>query len=88
MQCPSAARLDVVLLEKNLETLLHSLRALQPDLASLDGWDRALTQKEPNERDLILNKVALNPAHTTLRAELLTRVPSFNRLVSRVAKLV
>jgi hypothetical protein len=87
-RCPSADRLDVVLLEKNLETILQSLRELQPELAGPENWNRAISQKDINERDRILNNVALNSARGTLRAELLARVPSFARLVSRVAAFV
>lgn len=87
-RCPSADRLDVVLLEKNLESLLVALRELQPTLATAEDWNRALAHKKHNERDLILNRIAKNPAHGALRVELLRTVPSFDRLVTRVAKLL
>jgi len=84
--CPSPHLLDVVLLERNIETVLSALRTLSPSLVPGPDWTLAIEKKKLMKRDLILNRVAMNPAHIELRARLLEAVPSFARLVTRVAK--
>lgn len=76
----SPGKYELVLLEDNLETLLEAcFQALGRDLAS--------TKPSPNDRDDIFHKVAFRPSRD-LRIQVREEVPSFDRLVVKVGKLI
>lgn len=84
--CTRAEQLDVILLERNLESVLHALRAIAPSLATDDTWARALN-KAPDARDMIFKAAAKpSPPLRPIRDALLAQHASFARLIRRIAR--
>jgi hypothetical protein len=72
----------VVLLDRNLETVVERVRACDPALVPTDEYVRAIERKDPLARDTVFQKAA---ARATVRAALRKAMPSFQYLVASVA---
>jgi len=79
-----SAGVDIVLLERNLETVLAAIRTADSSVATDDEFGRAL-QKETFARDLIFKKAAARPA---VRANLVASLRSFNYLVTKIIERI
>ena len=77
--CPNPTGLEVVLLEKNMETLLRAARDCQVEAAD-ETWNSAIAGKRLNARDQILKKLAFGAR--TFRDCVRKRVRSFEQLVT------
>jgi len=87
--CACADHLDVVLLESNLESVLHALRAIYPALETDETWRRAIEGKKHDARDLLFTAAAKpSPLMRPVREALLAQQPSFARLVARIARVL
>jgi hypothetical protein len=73
--------LDLVVLDRNIETLLETLGRLDPVLAP--QVNEAL-DKDRNARDIVFRRAARG-SNPTLRAALCQEVKSFARLVAKIA---
>jgi hypothetical protein len=84
-ECPWREQLCVVLLERNLETVLRALRECDPQLVDEPIWTRAIERKFLTERDLIFVRAAKpTPSRRLLRACAREQVPSLDYLVRRL----
>jgi hypothetical protein len=84
--CDPAGKLSITLLERNVETVLDALRALEPSLATAEEWEKAIRHKKPMQRDEILARAAKPaPPSRMLRERLLQKVPSLAYLVDKLA---
>jgi hypothetical protein len=87
--CASADHLDVVLLESNLESVLHALKLVAPTLGAEETWRRAIEGKKHDERDRLFTAAARPaPLMRPVREALLAQQPSFARLVARIARVL
>jgi hypothetical protein len=82
-ECAWGERLEVVLLTRNLETVLDAICALQPTIATAETRELAVRKKRLNERDIVLRAAAFSDK--ALRDALLVQVPSLGCLVTRIA---
>lgn len=78
----ATGRLEISFLVENLETILRSLRELGFTHAGLE----AALAKKPLARDRVLNALAYAGSASAIRAALVTKVPSFGRLVAKVER--
>jgi hypothetical protein len=85
--CVPEEKLVVVLLYRNLETVLTTLRTCAPSLATDATWDKAIHGKKLVERDQIL-VAASKPteAGRAIRAKLCEQVPSLAYLISKIER--
>jgi hypothetical protein len=84
-ECPWRGQLRVVVLERNLETVLRVLRECDPQLADEPTWTRAIERKFLADRDVIFSRAARStPARRLLRACARERMPSLDYLVRRL----
>ncbi|HSO00830.1 MAG TPA: hypothetical protein VLS89_21210 [Candidatus Nanopelagicales bacterium] len=83
-ECAWRERLVIVFLEKNLETVLSAIRACSSQLVAEETWQRAVSRKDRNARDIIL-KEAARPPNRPLRELVLQRVPSLGYLVGKLS---
>ena len=83
--CPNPAGLEVVLLHKNMETLLRTARDCQVE-ATDETWTGAIERKRLNARDQILKKLAFGAQ--TFRDCVRKRLPSFEQLVMIAANAI
>jgi hypothetical protein len=82
--CAQTGLLTVVLLEKNVETLIAAARDCDQGVTlSRDMVDAALA-KDLNQRDILLAKVAHDVHRRTIRDCIRGKVPSFGRAVAAV----
>ncbi len=79
--CAWQERLEIVFLEKNIETVLAAVCACVAVPAELRHL--AVERKQRNERDIVLRKI-LAPRDRALRDAVLQRVPSLGYLVDKV----
>jgi hypothetical protein len=85
--CGSVERLEVVLIERNMESVLEALRHGSPSLVPEVAWEAAVAQKQLLERDRIFNVAALpEPTSRRARDQLVEHLPSFKRLVTHIAR--
>jgi hypothetical protein len=85
--CACADHLDVVLLERNLESVLSALKDVAPALEVEEVWRRAIDDKKHDARDLLFTAAAKpSMSMRPVRDALLARHPSFARLIGRIAR--
>jgi hypothetical protein len=86
--CSSPGRLRIVLLERNVESILEALR---PHAGAMglppDSFDRAVRRKDINARDRVLRE-ASRQEHRLVRDALLVAMPSLRRLRDAVFEAV
>ena len=83
--CPNPAGLEVVLLDKNMETLLRAARDCHVQ-ATDEIWTSAIQRKRLNARDQILKKLAFGAR--TFRDCVRKRLRSFEQLVTMAAQTI
>lgn len=84
-ECPWREQLRVVMLERNVETVLRELRTCDPRLVDEPTWSRAIERKFLTDRDVVFSAAAKpTPLRTQLRACTRERVPSLDYLVRRL----
>jgi hypothetical protein len=83
-ECPWREHLRVVILDRNLESVLSAARACDASLADERTWELALRRKLLAERDAILHRAATE-ARRTLRDCVRKAMPSFDYLVTCLA---
>ena len=81
--CAAAESLVIVLLERNLETVIETIFAIEPNIRPEEVRVRAIEQKNLTDRDTIF-KAAAAPDKRRLRDDLLERMPSLRRLVEKI----
>ncbi len=82
-QCPWRANLTVVLLERNIETLLEAICSPDPSIVPEELKNKAIHHKKLDARDAILNR-ASQPAARGVRDAVRSIVPSFDYLIHKV----
>ena len=81
-------KLQIVLLERNLETVVATICECDPAIAPPEVQDNALRRKKLFDRDIVLKNAAAPTAERRrLRDQLLTRVPSLGYLVNKIVAL-
>jgi len=85
--CDPEEKLVVVLLHRNLETVLTTLRACVPSLVIDATWDKAIQGKKLSERDQIL-VAASKPTEATraIRGKLCEQMPSLAYLIDKIER--
>ena len=85
-ECAWREKLEVVFLERNIETLLEAVCECDPSIPEGLRKEATTGKPRPLERDAILNRAAsANPAAREVRDSVRRRVPSFDYLVRKVA---
>ena len=82
-ECSWQDRLCIVLLDRNIETVVEAVRACEPTLVPDEIWEQAIKRKNLNERDIILTHAA-SPPKEALREQVLVKVPSLAYLVHKL----
>jgi hypothetical protein len=83
--CEPADKLVVILLERNIETVIQVICALDPSVASPEEQANALHRKDLTARDTILRAAAApTPPRRVLREQVLAQVPSLRRLIDKL----
>ena len=72
-----------MLLDANLESVLSTLRRLEPNLADENAWTRAIKHKKHLDRDAVLG-AASRAVRRDLRDRLRREMPSFGCLIATV----
>jgi len=81
--CAWREQLVIVLLDRNLETVLEAVCACAPTMISAELRRLAIERKQRNERDLVLKKI-ISPNDRAIREAVLERVPSLGYLVDKL----
>lgn len=81
--CSWQERLVVVLLERNIESVVEAVRACAPAIVADEVWGQAVDRKNLNARDVVLRRAA-SPPERALRECVLQRVPSLAYLVHKL----
>lgn len=83
--CEPADKLVVILLERNIESVIQAICALDPSVASPVEQANALHRKDLTARDAILRAAAApTPLRRALREQVLDQVPSLRRLIDKL----
>jgi hypothetical protein len=78
--CMTDGRIELFVLDRNIETLIHEIGRIAPSLL----WVTEALHKDRDARDSVFLQAA-RASHARLRADLCSSVPSFNRLVAGIA---
>jgi hypothetical protein len=84
-ECAWGEHLGVVLLERNVESLIEAVQRCSPTLVDEGTWKAALAKKL-NARDIVLGKAA-KPPQVQIRACVLREVPSLAYLIEVIIRL-
>jgi len=82
-ECSWPDQLCIVLLERNIETVVEAVRTCEPTLVPEDIWVQAIKRKNLNARDIVLTHAA-SPPKRALRDQVLAIVPSLGYLVHKL----
>ena len=86
--CEPSDKLVVILLERNLESVLQAICEIDRSIVSAEEQAYALERKNLVARDAILRAAAApTPPRRDLREQILARVPSLRRLVDKILEV-
>jgi hypothetical protein len=84
-ECPLGDRLIIVLLERNIESVVEGICECDPAIVPREVQDRALRHKRMIDRDIVLKNAAMpTPERRRLRERVLEKVPSLAYLIDKV----
>jgi hypothetical protein len=81
--CEAPEALVIVLLERNIETVIETIFKIEPGIHKSDVRESATQKKNLNDRDMVLHAAAA-PDKRRMRDDLLNQMPSLRRLVEKL----
>lgn len=85
-KCPSPDRLSVVVIRKNIESLIEAARECRAGISE-EQVKKAVEKKDLEERDIVFHQLA-KPDRRDLRDCILRKVPSFRAAVDETIKIL
>jgi len=82
-ECPWRKQLKIVLLEKNIESVIDAICECDKTIVQEETWINATKRKRLNARDLILKNAAFQ-RDRAFRDAVLVKVPSFCYLIDKL----